>query len=112
MPTPDKTHLDALRLLDMLALTYLLLSSARLRTLAASRPLRLLEACGRHSLEVFATGCILALFGRLLFRTFGSELGMQIAVNAVGLTTMCLVGLWLERQRHAPLRKTLLIEAA
>jgi len=101
MPTPDKTHLDALRLLDMLALTYLLLSSARLRAFADSRLLRPLEACGRHSLEVFAVGCILALFGRLLFRTFGAGLDMQIVVNAAGLVTMCLVGLWLERRHHA-----------
>jgi hypothetical protein len=106
MPTPDKTHLSALRLLDMLALTYLLLSSTRLRALASGRSLRLLEACGRHSLEVFAVGCILALFGRLMFRTFGAGLVMQIPVNAIGLATMCLVGLWLERERYVPLHKT------
>jgi hypothetical protein len=72
----------------------------------------LLEACGRHSLEVFAVGCVLALFGRLLFRTFGAGPAMQITVNAVGLAIMCLVGLWLDRRRHAPLRQTRLIEAA
>ena len=110
MPTPDKTHLDVLRILDMLALTYLILSSTRLRILAGSRSLRLLEACGRHSLEVFAVGCVLALFGRLLFRTFGTGLAMQIAVNAVGLSIMCLVVLWLERRRRAPVRQTSLIE--
>jgi hypothetical protein len=55
---------------------------------------------------VFAVGCILALFGRLLFRTFGVGFVMQIAVNAIGLATTFLVGLWLERGRYAPLRNT------
>jgi hypothetical protein len=101
MPSPDKTHLGALRLLNMLALTYLLLSSARMRAIASSRWVQLLDACGRHSLEVFATGCILALFGRLLFRTGGAGVEMQIAVNTVGVVAICLVGLWLERKRLA-----------
>jgi hypothetical protein len=112
IPYPDKTHLGLLRLLDMLALAYLLLSSARLRALAGNRSLRLLEACGRHSLEVFAVGCVLALCGRLLFRTVDAGLELQIMVNAVGIATMCLVGLWLERRQHAPLRKPTVDEAA
>jgi hypothetical protein len=95
----------------MLALAYLLLSSARLRALAGNRALRLLEACGRHSLEVFAVGCVLALFGRLLFRTVDVGIELQIAVNAVGIATMCLVGLWLERRRYAPVRKAPVGEA-
>ncbi|MDB5393393.1 MAG: protein of unassigned function [Rhodospirillales bacterium] len=107
MPPPDKTHLGAPRLLDILALAYVLLSSAKLRILAGKRWLRPLEACGRHSLEVFGVGCILALFGRLLFSTDGAGLEMQIAVNALGLATMCLVGFWLERRRFASSRKTL-----
>jgi hypothetical protein len=112
LPLPDKTHLSALRLLNMLALTYLLLSSTRLRVLASLRALRPLEACGRHSLEVFSGGCILALFGRLLFRTGGAGLEMQVAVNAVGIAAMCLLGLYLERRREAPLRKIALAETA
>jgi hypothetical protein len=112
IPYPDKTHLGVLRLLDMLALAYLLLSSTRLRALAGSRALRLLEACGRHSLEVFAVGCVLALFGRLLFRTVDVGIELQIAVNAVGIATMCLVGLWLERRRYGPVRKAAVGETA
>jgi hypothetical protein len=105
MSSPDKTRLGVLRLLDMLALAYPVLSSARLRAFAGHRWLQPLEACGRHSLEVFAVGCILALFGRLLFRTGGAGLEMQIAVNAVGLATMGMVALWLEGRRRAPWRK-------
>jgi hypothetical protein len=96
MSPPDKTHLSVFRVLDILALTYLLLSSARLRAFASHPLLRPLEACGRHSLEVFAIGCVLALFGRLLFRTYGTGFEMQIVVNGLGLGTMFFVGLWLE----------------
>jgi hypothetical protein len=99
MEAPDKTQLAAVRILNILALAYLLLSSPRLRSLAGRRFLRPLEACGRHSLEVFAVGCICALFGRLLFRTYGDGFDTQVAINVIGLTMMCLVGLWLERRR-------------
>jgi hypothetical protein len=97
---PDKSHLDILRLLNILALAYLLLSSNNFRVLARYRLLRPIEACGRHSLEVFSAGCVLALFGRLLFRTFGTASALQIAVNLGGLVAMCLLGLYLEHKRR------------
>ena len=95
----DKTLLAPLRLLDVLSLAYLLLSSDRLRVLAGQWFFRPLEICGRHSLEVFAVGCIAALFGRLLFRTYGAGIEAQIAINVVGIAMMCMVGLWLEKRR-------------
>jgi hypothetical protein len=60
---------------------------------------RPLEICGRHSLEVFAVGCIAALLGRLLFRTYGAGIEAQIAINVVGIAMMCIVSLWLENRR-------------
>ena len=105
MAAPDKSLLNPLRMLDILALMYLVLSTPGLIRLARSAWLRPIEACGRHSLEVFSVGCILALFGRLEFRTEGRILLVQVLVNVLGLGTMCLVGLWLDRGRdsHAPL---------
>jgi hypothetical protein len=85
LATPDKTQLPALRILDILALAYLLLSSVWLRSFAGRRIFRPLEVCGRHSLEVFAVGCTVALFGRLLFRTYGAGLVTQIAINVIGV---------------------------
>jgi hypothetical protein len=99
MAPPDKTQLAAVRILDILALVYPLLSSPGLRALAGRRLFRPFEACGRHSLEVFAVGCICALFGRLVFRTYGAGFDTQIAINVIGLATMGMVGLWLERRR-------------
>ena len=99
LATPDKTLLAPLRLLDVLSLAYLLLSSDRLRVLAGRWFFRPFEICGRHSLEVFAVGCIAALLGRLLFRTYGAGIEAQIAINVVGIAMMCIVGLWLEKRR-------------
>ena len=96
---PDKTQLAALRILDILALAYLVLGTTWLRAPAVQRIVRPLEACGRHSLEVFAVGCILALLGRLEFRTHGAGLTTQIAVNIVGIAIMVLIGMWLERRQ-------------
>jgi hypothetical protein len=99
LAAPDKTLLAPLRLLDVLSLAYLLLSSDGLRMLAGRRIFRPLEICGRHSLEVFAVGCIAALLGRLLFRTYGAGIEAQIAINVIGIAMMCVVGLWLEKRR-------------
>ncbi len=101
MTPPDKTTLNILRLLDMLALAYLVISSSKLREFAHYRFWRPIEACGRHSLEVFSAGCVFALLGRLVFRTYGAGLETQIAVNVVGLFGMCLLGVYLERRRQA-----------
>jgi hypothetical protein len=105
MPMPDKTHLSVLRLVDMLALAYLVLSSRSMVAVARLRLLRPVEACGKHSLEVFSTGCVVDLFGRLLFRTYGAGWEMQILVNLIGIGVMCWVGLYLEHRREAPVEK-------
>jgi hypothetical protein len=97
MAPMDKTHLAFWRILDVLAWMQLIFSTERTRAWAASRWARALEACGRHSLDIFALGCLLALFARLLGRTFGRDWPMQIAINVVGLSAMCLVALWLDR---------------
>jgi len=85
---PDKSHVAPLRLLHILALTYLIFSAPALRRLSGSRRLRLLDACGRHSLEIFAAGCLAALIGRILYRTFDPTAPLQIAVNLGGLAAM------------------------
>ncbi len=103
LPTSDKSHLEAFRILDILALMQVIFSARATRAMARHWTARAFEACGRHSLDIFALGCLLALFGRLAFRTFGRGWAMQVGVNAGGLLAMCLVALWLEsrvRQRR------------
>jgi hypothetical protein len=100
MAPPDKSTLAPLRLVDVAALFYLLLSSRGIAALARTRALWWLEVCGKHSLQVFSLGCLLALIARLGERTFGSGVVMQIMVNVVGLGAMVALASWLEGQRH------------
>jgi hypothetical protein len=102
---PDKTNLAPLRLLDILALAYLLFSSPRVRTLAGAHLFRPLDVCGRHSLEVFSIGCVAALFGRLLFRTYGPGPALQIGVNVIGFLAMWLVAVYLNKRQAKANRK-------
>jgi len=104
MVAQDQSRLAPLRILDVLALMYLLLSAPGIARLARSAWLRPIEACGRHSLEVFSAGSILALLGRLEFQTEGQTLLIQFLVNVVGLGAMCLIGLWLERGRKSSMQ--------
>ncbi len=99
MASPDKSTLAWPRIVDILALLYLVLSSERALRLCASRWLQPLNACGRHSLEVFSTCCVLALCGRLWFRTHDAGLAGQVLVNVVGIGGMCLVGMVLELRK-------------
>jgi len=95
---PDKTSLSPLRLLDILALMYLALSSGGLRRLAEHPWAQPVVACGKHSLEVFSFATLAALLFRLLFYTYGLEWSLEVAVNVVGLGAMLALGLMLEHQ--------------
>jgi hypothetical protein len=97
LDTPDKTNLSPLALLDVLALGYLVLSSRWLSGFVRLKVFAPLEACGKHSLEVFSLGTLLSLIGQLAIQTFGTGLPMQVAVNLVGLASLFTVGLALER---------------
>jgi hypothetical protein len=106
---PDQTSLAPLRLLNILALAYLILSSTAVRVIAGWRLFRPVDLCGRHSLEVFATGCVAALFGRLLFRTFGHDLWLQLPVNTAGFAAMWAVASYFEsRNSRAGVPRSLL----
>ena len=102
MAPMDKTHLAFWRVLDILAWMHIIFSTDRTRAWASAGWARALEACGRHSLEIFALGCLLALLGRMLYRTFGRDWGTQIAVNVLGIAVMCLVALWMDRMKRRP----------
>ncbi len=101
MGSPDKSRLNWLRIVDVLCLFYLAMSSRWVRSLCEQAWLRPVAACGQHSLEVFSFGCLLALFGRLVFRTDGVNLVTEVGVNLVGLTAMCAAALWLAHGRQS-----------
>ena len=88
MAPPDKGHVAPLRLINILALTYLLFSSEAVRRLSRGTGLRLIDACGRHSLEIFAIGCLAALVGRILYRTLEPSWSVQVTVNVCGIALM------------------------
>lgn len=102
MTAPDKSRVAPLRLLHILALTSLVFASPAILRLSGSRWLKPFDACGRHSLEIFAAGCMAALIGRILYRTFEPTWPLQISVNFGGMALMLSLGLVLEaRQRRS-----------
>jgi hypothetical protein len=98
---PDKTVLAPLRLLNVLAMTTLALGSPRFRALSSHRSMAVVVACGRHSLEVFSLGTLLAMGCRLTFLTFGVTVPTQVLANGIGLGAMIVLALALERWRTA-----------
>jgi hypothetical protein len=96
----DKTTLAPLRLLNVIALAFLVFGSDRVRCLADRPAVRFLRICGRHSLEVFSLGTILAMLCRLIFCTFGVTLTTQLAANGTGLGLMVGLAIMLENVRN------------
>ena len=88
------------RLLHVLALAYLALTSRRFSAVARWPGFTPVVACGRHSLAVFATGCLLSLLGRIAFRHAGTDLAVQVFVNSVGLSLLLWAGTALERRSN------------
>ena len=97
LEAPDKTVLAPLRLLNIVAIAALALSSTRFRALADRPALRFLVVCGRNSLEVFALGTMLAMISRLAFRT---TMTTQLLANGIGLGLMVALAMALERVRR------------
>ncbi len=102
----DKSRLDPRRILDVVAMVYLALSSERFLAVQDHWLLRPFASCGRHSLEVFSAGTILSLLGRLMFITFGLAWWMQVLVNGGGFAVMTGIGTWLDwRARRKSARR-------
>ena len=98
---PQKTPLSPLRLIDVLAIFYLVQSSRLASRLSATRLGQVLAVFGRHSLEVFSVGTVLDLLFRLVMTTYGSGWPMQIAVNVTGFGTLYLMATALDRRKQA-----------
>lgn len=99
MSAPDKMVLSPWRLLDVLALFYLVQSSGRATVLAASRGGQLMALFGRHSLEIFTAGTLIDLYGRLVLTSFGTGWAMQVVVNVAGFVVLLAVARNRERAR-------------
>ncbi|MFT8590910.1 MAG: OpgC domain-containing protein [Acetobacter orientalis] len=100
MMTPEKSWLSPLRLLDVMAIFYLVQSSTKARAWAAhSASGQILARVGRHSLEIFVVGTLLDLYARLVFNTFGDGLFLQVLINVTGLAILFALAAWLDKRR-------------
>lgn len=92
----DKTNLAVARVIHLLALVWLVLrylspDAAMLR----SRIGRGLAVIGRHSLEVFCTGIVLAIAGQIILAETSFVLWVQLLVNLTGITILAGLGMFL-----------------
>jgi hypothetical protein len=102
---PQKTPLSPLRLIDVMAIFYLVQSSQWARRVAGGRPGQVMAVFGRHSLEVFSVGTVLDLLARLVMTTYGTGWPMQIAVNVIGLGTLYAMAVSLDRRKQRAKRQ-------
>lgn len=100
IPTISKSSLSAWRLVNILALAYLVVvlvppGAAWLR----SRLATLVVHCGRNSLDIFCLGTILSFIGFVVLLEAGRTWPYQLAVNALGVGVMLCTAAWLTRRK-------------
>lgn len=102
-PVIDKTNLGPLRLVNFLALAFVIVRlvprGSPLVQAPAARPVVL---CGQHSLYVFCLGILLSYLGHLILVEISHALLFQFAVSAGGVLIMIMTAAFLDwTKRHA-----------
>lgn len=92
----DKTNLAWSRVLHLMALVWLALrflpAGAALLAFGAGR---VLAVVGRHSLDVFCAGIVLAIAGQIILAEASFALGVQLLVCLAGVTMLSGLGMFL-----------------
>lgn len=92
----DKTNLAPVRLVHLLALVWLVLRYLRPGSpILRSRIGGGLAVIGRHSLEVFCAGIVLAIAGQIILAETSFALWVQLLVNFAGITILAGLGMFL-----------------
>jgi hypothetical protein len=85
----DKTNLDLLRFLHLVALAYVTVHFVHRESPALRRPIfRPAIECGRHSLEVFCLGIFLSFAGHFVLVEISNRALMQVLVSFAGIALM------------------------
>lgn len=92
----NKTFLSLTRLLDVLALTYLVARWPAVSGLARTAPDHPLAILGKHSLPVFVTGTLCAMVAQVLRHLDTPSLGFDTLLLATGIATQLAVAYFLE----------------
>jgi hypothetical protein len=103
----NKNNLSFIRLVPFFATVVLVAalvspSAGFLRWMAA-KPMIL---CGQQSLEVFCLGILLSALGHFVLTEYRSSIGVQLAVNAIGIFTLCMTATmidWYKTMGRTPL---------
>lgn len=81
----DKTYVTGQRLLHILSVAYLLSVFPVVRQMAGSAAAKPLALLGRHSLQVFALGTVLAFVGQVIKGWLAPSVALDTAILATGI---------------------------
>lgn len=96
----NKTYLSLFRLLDVLALAYLVARWPVVSNLARVAPDHPLAILGKHSLPVFVTGTLCAMAAQVLRHLNAPSLGFDTLLIASGIAAQLGVAYFLEWKQH------------
>lgn len=100
----NKTYLSLFRLLDVLALAYLIGRWPVLSNLARLAPDHPLAILGKHSLPVFVTGTLCAMLAQVLRHLDQPSLGFDTLLIASGIATQLAIAYFLEWKQQVTAR--------
>jgi hypothetical protein len=108
----NKTFLSLFRLLDVLALAYLVARWPVVSELARTAPDHPLAILGKHSLPVFVTGTLCAMVAQMLRHLDEPSLGFDTLLLASGIATQLAVAYFLEWKAEVTRAKPVAVPAA
>ncbi len=94
----DKTFLSLSRLLDILALAYLVTSVPAIANLLRVAPTNALAILGKHSLPVFVSGTIIAMLAQVLKLQYAATPMRDFLLVATGVCAQFVIAYFLEWQ--------------
>jgi hypothetical protein len=98
----EKTFLSPLRILNVMALFYVVACLVRPQAAVLRTPVAApLLSCGRHSLAVYAVGVILSCLGLIAVTESADAALVHAIVNLVGIPVLIVLALMLEWRRTA-----------
>jgi hypothetical protein len=93
----SKSSLSPIRLISFFAMFIIVAAlvppGARFLQAPVARPVVL---CGQQSLEIFCLGILLSALGHFVLSEYDAAIGIQVAVNLVGILAMCLTARMLD----------------
>lgn len=103
----DKTHLGVIRIIDFIALAYIIYASGITQKIKSSRLYMFAEILGRNGLLIYCLGSLLSASGTVIKEAYALTTGFDVIFVAFGIKILHLSATLSERFQSSLAKKTI-----